>query len=79
MAYVAVHHKPWLTPSPTHKGFRPPKMSGKQLRKMKVTTKDDEDDLGGYGTPDGDAYSPTRSETVKSSARCTGDRDDRGA
>jgi len=79
MAYVAVPHKPWLTPSPTHKGFRPPKMSQKRLGKMKVTAEDDEDDLGGYGTPDDDAYSPTRSETVKSSARRTGDRDGRGA
>ena len=79
MAYVAVPHKPWLTPSPTRKGSFPPKMSQKRLGKMKATAEDDEDDLCGYGTPDDDAYSPTRNETVKSSARRTGDRDDRGA
>ena len=78
MAYVAVPNKPWLTPSP-RKGLLPQKISEKRLGKMKVTAEDDEDDLGGYGTPDDDAYSPTRSETVKSSARRTGDRDDRGA
>lgn len=44
--------------------------------KMKVD--DTPDDLGGYGSVDDD--SPTRNEfsSVKSSARRTGERDDRG-
>ena len=72
LAYVAVPPKPWLTPSSPLKG------SLKQLGKMKII---DTPDLGGYGTEDDDgAYSPIRTnlnDTIKSSARRTGDRDER--
>ncbi|KAG5642305.1 hypothetical protein DXG03_003025 [Asterophora parasitica] len=68
LAYVAAPTKPWLTPTSSRQG------SAKQLGKMK----DDSPDLGGYGSDDDDPYSPTRSnDAVKSSARRTGDRDDR--
>ncbi|GLB45503.1 putative sister chromatid cohesion protein [Lyophyllum shimeji] len=51
-------------------------VSQKRLGKMKF---DDTPDLGGYGSEDDDGiYSPTRTnDTVKSSARRTGERDDR--
>jgi cohesin loading factor subunit SCC2 len=46
-----------------------------------MTINDTPDDLGGYSTEDEDgAYSPIRTnlnDTVKSSARRTGDRDER--
>lgn len=74
MAYVSVPPKPWLTPSSSHKGSAP-QISEKRLGKMKL----DDDDLGGYGSDDFDGmYSPTRNDTAKSSARRTGDRDERG-
>ncbi|KAF9457433.1 hypothetical protein BDZ94DRAFT_1326256 [Collybia nuda] len=68
-AYVSIPYKPWLTPSSSRKG----------AGKMKAD--DTPDDLGGYGSEDEDViYSPSRTsrnESVKSSARRTGDRDDR--
>lgn len=70
-AYVSIPYKPWLTPSSSRKGA------------SKMGADDTPDDLGGYGSEDEDAiYSPTRigrNESIKSSARRTGDRDDRGA
>ncbi|RDB15317.1 Protein rad9 [Hypsizygus marmoreus] len=76
MAYVSVPYKPWLTPSSSSRKGYAPQLSEKRLGKMKI---DDTPDLGGYGTEDDDdgAYSPTRTDTVKSSARRTGERDDR--
>ncbi|KAG6919647.1 hypothetical protein DXG01_003511 [Tephrocybe rancida] len=76
MAYVAVPPPPtWLTPTSSRKGSVT-HMSNKKFGKMK--SNDDTPDLGGYGSEDDDGiYSPTRSDTVKSSARRTGDRDDR--
>ncbi|KAF8073449.1 hypothetical protein FPV67DRAFT_1559883 [Lyophyllum atratum] len=75
MAYVAVPPNPWLTPTSSRKGSVT-QLSEKRLGKMKS---DDTPDLGGYGSDDDDgAYSPSRTnDTVKSSARRTGDRDDR--
>ncbi|KAF5374102.1 hypothetical protein D9615_008832 [Tricholomella constricta] len=75
MAYVSVPPKPWLTPTSSRKGLAG-HLSAKQLGKMK---RDDSPDLGGYGSDDDDgAYTPTRfNDTVKSSARRTGDRDER--
>lgn len=77
LAYVAVPPKPWLTPSSSYKNSS--QASHKRLGKMKIN--DTSDDLGGYGSEDDDtAYSPTRTnvyDTVKSSARRTGDRDER--
>jgi cohesin loading factor subunit SCC2 len=72
LAYIAVPPKPWLTPSSSLKG------SHKQLGKM--TINDTPDDLGSYSTEDEDgAYSPIHTNlnnTVKSSVRRTGDRDE---
>ncbi|KAG6899686.1 hypothetical protein C0993_007947 [Termitomyces sp. T159_Od127] len=72
MAYVAVPPAPWLTPTSSRKGSVT-HTPGKRVRL------DDTPDLGGYGSDDDDgAYSPMRSDVVKTSARRTGDRDDRG-
>jgi len=62
-AYVSVPPRPYyLTP--------------KSARKL------DSDDLGGYGSEDGGPSSPTKRtgihDSVRSSARRTGDRDERG-
>ncbi|KAG6812718.1 radiation sensitive protein rad9 [Tricholoma furcatifolium] len=76
MAFVAVPQVPWVTPTSSRKGSGAP-MSSKMIGKMK--SYDDSPDLGGYGS-DGDddgVYSPTRNDAVKSSARRTGDRDER--
>ncbi|KAG6849921.1 hypothetical protein H0H93_003632 [Arthromyces matolae] len=69
MAYVAVPPAPWLTPTSSRKG---------SVTHMSSRMKGDEPDLGGYGS-DGDdrIYSPTRNDLIKSSARRTGDRDER--
>ncbi|KAG6853818.1 hypothetical protein C0991_001064 [Blastosporella zonata] len=75
MAYVKVPQVPWLTPTSSRKGSDTP-MSNKQLGKRKSI--DESPDLGGYGSDDEGAHSPTRSDIVKNSAaRRTGDRDDR--
>ncbi|KAG6831056.1 hypothetical protein H0H87_006298, partial [Tephrocybe sp. NHM501043] len=73
-AYVAVPPAPWLTPTSSRRDSVT-HMTNTQLGKMK--SNDDTPDLGGYGSDDDRVYSPTRSDTIKSSARRTGDRDDR--
>ncbi|KAG6888734.1 hypothetical protein C0995_006386 [Termitomyces sp. Mi166 len=76
MAYIAIPPAPWLTPTSSRKGSVT-HMSGQSMWKTK--NRDNSPDLGGYGSDDDDgAYSPTRSDVVKSSARRTGDRDERG-
>jgi cohesin loading factor subunit SCC2 len=81
-AYVAVPPLPkaFQTPLSARSGgsSRSLSVSTKQFGKLKV---DDTPDLGGYGSEEDDSYSPTRGDSVsdiKSSARRTGDRDDRG-
>lgn len=68
-AYVAVPRSPWVTPSSSRK---PSQQSGKP---------GETPDLGGYGSEEDGPVSPTKrftTDSVKSSARRTGDRDDRG-
>lgn len=68
-AYVAVPRSPWLTPSSSRK---PTQQSGKP---------GETPDLGGYGSEEDGPASPTKrytTDSIKSSARRTGDRDDRG-
>lgn len=68
-AYVAVPKSPWLTPSSTRKPTNQAEKPG------------DTPDLGGYGSEEDGPASPTKRYTidsVKSSARRTGDRDERG-
>ncbi|KAG5351628.1 hypothetical protein C0989_005551 [Termitomyces sp. Mn162] len=74
MAYVAVPSAPWLTPTSSRKGS----VTHMSDKIWKMKNADDTPDLGGYGSDDDDgAYSPTRSDAIKSSARRTGDRDER--
>ncbi|KAJ3516976.1 hypothetical protein NLJ89_g794 [Agrocybe chaxingu] len=67
-AYVSIPPSPWLTPS----------SSRKSIKKVDDTP----DDLGGYGSEEDGPSSPTKrariTDSVKSSARRTGDRDERG-
>ena len=76
LAYVSVPSSPWLTPS-SHKGS-----TISDSRTGKNTVQDTPDDLGGYGSEDDVPLSPTKgrnvNDSVKSSARRTGDRDERG-
>lgn len=68
-AYVEVPRSPWVTPSSSRK---PLHQSGKP---------GETPDLGGYGSEEDGPASPTKryaTDSVKSSARRTGDRDDRG-
>lgn len=78
--YVEVPPLPtvWLTPSRSASQKSLTSLSKKMQSNMKVH--DTPDDLGGYGSVDDDEYSAPRFESsgVKSSARRTGDRDDRG-
>ena len=69
--------KSWFTPSRSSSQKSITSLSKKMQGKMKVD--DTPDDLGGYGSVDDDD-SPRRywNSSVKSSARRTGDRDDRG-
>lgn len=69
--------KSWFTPSRSASQKSVTSLSRKMQGKMKVD--DTPDDLGGYGSVDDDD-SPRRywNSGVKSSARRTGDRDDRG-
>ncbi|KDR82399.1 hypothetical protein GALMADRAFT_220397 [Galerina marginata CBS 339.88] len=75
-AYVSVPPSPWVTPSSSRKGST---QSDFQKSKVKFT---DTPDLGGYGSEDDGPSSPTKrsnvNDSVKSSARRTGDRDERG-
>ncbi|KAI0064180.1 hypothetical protein BV25DRAFT_1934347 [Artomyces pyxidatus] len=84
-AYVQLPPAPkaWSTPS-SHSvkkaTFKTPVSSLKGKHKMEVD--DDEDDLGGFGVEEDD-YQPRKtslamSDLAKSSAKRTGDRDDRG-
>ncbi|KAH9480188.1 Protein rad9 [Psilocybe cubensis] len=75
LAYVAVPPSPWLTPTSSRK----PSVKTDSVR-SKVTF-GDTPDLGGYGSEDDGPSSPTKrflNDSVKSSARRTGDRDERG-
>lgn len=76
LAFVEVPPLPkeWRTPSQKSVNSLSTKMQGK----MKVD--DTPDDLGGYGSVDEDSFSPQRYDhsPTKSSARRTGDRDERG-
>jgi len=76
LAYVSVPRSPWSTPS---------SRQGSMIidsRKGKNKVEDTPDDLGGYGSEDDVPSSPTKgrsvNDSVKSSARRTGDRDERG-
>ena len=76
---VPILPKSYFTPSRSVSS----KSIGSLSRKMEegMTVDNTPDDLGGYGSVDDDEYSPTRSHgysSVKSSARRTGNRDDRG-
>ena len=76
LAYVSIPPSPWLTPS-SRKGSM---IIYSRTGKNKV--QDTPDDLGGYGSEDDVPLSPTKGrsihDSVKSSARRTGDRDERG-
>ena len=81
LAYVFVPPSPYLTPFSSRKGSENASMlSEKRQGKMKID--DTPNDLGGYGSDDDFSSSPTRGrglfDSVKSSARRTGDRDERG-
>lgn len=70
--------KSWFTPSQSGSGKSITSLSKKMQGKLKVD--DTPDDLGGYGSVDEDDYLPRRhgDSSIKSSARRTGDRDERG-
>lgn len=70
--------KSWFTPLRSASQKSVTSLSRKMQGKMKVD--DMLDDLGGYGSVDDDDYSTKRygNSSIKSSARRTGDRDDRG-
>ena len=75
LAYVSIPPSPWLTPS----------RNGSMIihsRTGKNKVQDTPDDLGGYGSEDDVSLSPLKGrsiyDSVKSSARRTGDRDERG-
>ena len=74
LAYVSVPPSPWLTPCKRSMSIDP--------RTDKSEVQDTPDDLGGYGSEDDSPLSPTKgrrvNDSVKSSARRTGDRDERG-
>lgn len=79
LAYVSVPPKPWLTPSSSHASS----IMGSSMKKQgKMKVSDTPDDLGGYGSEEGSPESPSRqrgiNDSVKSSSRRTGDRDERG-
>lgn len=75
LAYVAVPRSPW---SANKNGFVTPNMSPRKQEKSRM--KDTPDDLGGYGESDFESPIKRRgvTDSVKSTARRTGDRDDRG-
>jgi cohesin loading factor subunit SCC2 len=77
MAYVSVPPSPWLTPSSSRKGS-----AHMYSTNGKIKLNDTPDDLGGYGSEEDGPSSPTKRrgimDSVKSSARRTGDRDERG-
>jgi cohesin loading factor subunit SCC2 len=68
--------KSWFTPSRSSSQKSITSLSKKMQGKMKVD--DTHDDLGGYGSVDDDSPRRYWNSSVKSSARRTGDRDDRG-
>ncbi len=79
--YVSVPppRSPWLTPSSRKNGFVTPAGSSKRIGKSRMN--DTPDDLGGYGPEDGFGSPIKRrslTDSIRSSARRTGDRDDRG-
>ncbi|KII90510.1 hypothetical protein PLICRDRAFT_697054 [Plicaturopsis crispa FD-325 SS-3] len=71
-AYVEVPALPkaWLTPSSQKRG------ASSMSAKLKGKMKEEDDDLGGYGSED-ELDLGYRQDSVKSSARRTGDRDER--
>ncbi|KAF8968942.1 hypothetical protein BDZ97DRAFT_1797116 [Flammula alnicola] len=75
MAYVSVPPSPWLTPSSRKGSDKTHSTNGKSQYT-------DTPDLGGYGSEDDGPSSPTKrfglNDSVKTSARRTGDRDERG-
>jgi cohesin loading factor subunit SCC2 len=74
LAYVSIPPSPWSTPLKGSKIIDP--------RTGKHKVQETPDDLGGYGSEDDGPSSPTKGrnfhDSVKSSARRTGDRDERG-
>jgi len=78
LAYVAVPRSPWLTDSSRKNGFLTP--NNFTLKQQKFMMQGTPDDLGGYG--ESDLESPIKyrelTDSIKSSARRTGERDDRG-
>lgn len=78
MAYVSVPPSPWLTPSSSRKGSTHMNSANGKINNLNDTP----DDLGGYGSEEDGPSSPTKRrgimDSVKSSARRTGDRDERG-
>ena len=76
LAYVSVPPSPWLTPSSRKGSMFIHSRTGKN------TVQDTPDDLGGYGSEDDVPLSPSKGRSIhdsaKSSARRTGDRDERG-
>lgn len=78
-AYVSIPRSPWFTPPSRKNGFVTPSMSARKREKSRMN--DTPDDLGGYGAED-DFESPIKrrdlTDSIRSSARRTGDRDDRG-
>jgi len=78
LAYVAVPRSPWLTDSSRKTGFLTPNNS--PLKQRKFIMQGTPDDLGGYGESDFESPIKHRelTDSIKSSARRTGERDDRG-
>ena len=74
LAYVEIPPKPWLSPSSSRKlSISSPRLFSKENLGKPA---DEQHDLSGYGSD----YSPYKvTDTTKSSARRTGDRDERGA
>ena len=77
LAYVSIPPSPWLTPSSRKGSMVIHSRTGKN------NVQDTPDDLGGYGSEDDVPLSPSKGrsihDSVKSSARRTGDRDERGS
>ena len=76
LAYVSIPSSPWLTPTSCKGSMIIHSRTGRNK------VQDTPDDLGGYGSEDDVPPSPTKGrgihDSVKSSARRTGDRDERG-
>jgi cohesin loading factor subunit SCC2 len=75
LAYVAVPRSPW---SVNKNSFVTPNVSPRKQQKLRM--QDTPDDLGGYGESDFESPVKRRgiTDSIKSTGRRTGDRDDRG-